>query len=245
MSGALLEVSIVIKALNEERHIGATIESAFAALAGAGLSGEVILADSASTDRTVEIASRYPIIIVRLNRIADRACGAGVQLGYQYCRGRFICLIDGDMRLYENFLSAALRFLKEYQQFAGVGGIIVEREAENLEYVKRASANDADRLPGIVDHLDCGGLYRREAIAAAGCVRAAGSWRASMSLPSIIMATPATPMRCCCAAGGRGSRSAPAKCCAPPSAATPSGRRCARCATSWCCWWGCTSGGWR
>ena len=168
MSGALLEVSIVIKALNEERHIGATIESAFAALAGAGLSGEVILAYSASTDRTVEIASRYPIIIVRLNRIADRACGAGVQLGYQYCRGRFICLIDGDMRLYENFLPAALRFLNDHRQFAGVGGIIVEREAENLEYVKRASAHDADRLPGIVDHLDCGGLYRREAIAAAG-----------------------------------------------------------------------------
>lgn len=168
MSGALPEVSIVIKALNEERHIGATVESALAALADAGVDGEVILADGASTDRTVEIAARYPITIVRLNRTADRACGAGAQLGYQYSRGRFICLIDGDMRLYDGFLAAALRFLKDHRQFAGVGGIIVEREAENLEYVKRASARDADRRPGIVDHLDCGGLYRRAAIEAAG-----------------------------------------------------------------------------
>ncbi len=168
MSGALPEVSIVIKALNEERHIGATIESALAALTGAGLDGEVILADSASTDRTVEIAARYPITIVRLNRIADRSCGAGVQLGYQYCRGRFVCLIDGDMRLEVGFLPDALRFLKDHPDFAGVGGIVVEREASNLEYVKRASAHDVDRVPGVVAQLDCGGLYRREAIEAAG-----------------------------------------------------------------------------
>lgn len=167
MAGAL-EVSIVIKALNEERHIAGTVESALAALAAAGLDGEVILADSASTDRTVEIAARYPITIVRLNRIADRSCGTGVQLGYQYCGGRFICLIDGDMRLDAGFLPDALRFLKDHPDFAGVGGIVVEREALNLEYVKRANAQDVDRVPGVVDQLDCGGLYRREAIEAAG-----------------------------------------------------------------------------
>jgi glycosyltransferase involved in cell wall biosynthesis len=159
------EVSIVIKALNEERHIAGAIESALAALAG--LDGEVILADSASTDRTVEIAARYPIKIVRLNRIADRSCGVGVQLGYQYSRGRFICLIDGDMRLHREFLAAAIRFLHDNQACAGVGGAIVECEVSNLEFVKRASARDPDRMPGAVDQLDCGGVYRREAIEAA------------------------------------------------------------------------------
>ncbi len=160
------DVSIVIKALDEERHIAGAIESALAALAD--IDGEVILADSASTDRTVEIAARYPIKIVRLNDVAARSCGVGVQLGYQYSRGRFICLIDGDMRLHQEFLAAAIRFLQDNESCAGVGGIIVEREAGNLEYVKRASARDADRLSGPVDHLDCGGVYRREAIVAAG-----------------------------------------------------------------------------
>jgi glycosyltransferase involved in cell wall biosynthesis len=160
------DVSIVIKALNEERHIVGAIESALAALAD--IDGEVILADSASTDRTVEIAARYPIKIVRLNDVAERSCGVGVQLGYQYSRGRFICLIDGDMRLHREFLAAAIRFLQDNEGYAGVGGIIVEREEDNLEYVKRASARDLDRLPGPVDHLDCGGVYRREAIVTVG-----------------------------------------------------------------------------
>jgi glycosyltransferase involved in cell wall biosynthesis len=166
MASTRPDVSIVIKALNEERHIAAAIESALAALTG--IDGEVILADSASTDRTIEIAARYPIKIVQLNRIAERCCGLGVQLGYQYSRGRFICLIDGDMRLHRQFLAAALRFLQDNQDCAAVGGMIVEREADNLEYVKRATARDADRLPGIVDQLDCGGVYRRAAIVTVG-----------------------------------------------------------------------------
>ena len=48
-------VSVIIKALNEERRIEATVESALRAVATVG--GEVILADSCSSDRTVELAS--------------------------------------------------------------------------------------------------------------------------------------------------------------------------------------------
>jgi glycosyltransferase involved in cell wall biosynthesis len=166
MSSARPEVSIVIKAFNEERHIAAAIESALAALDG--IDGEVILADSASTDRTVEIALNYPIEIVRLNRIEDRSCGAGAQLGYQYSRGGYVCLLDGDMVLHREFLPAALQFLQHHREFAGVGGIIVEHETGNLEYIKRANEHDVGRRPGEVGKLDCGGVYRREAIEAAG-----------------------------------------------------------------------------
>ena len=166
MFGTRPTVSIIIKALNEERHIAAAIESALASLDG--MRGEVILADSASTDRTVAIAANYPIKIVSLASIADRSCGAGVQLGFQYSAGDYVCLIDGDMRLYPQFLSAAIAFLKQHPDFAGVGGMIIERETGNFEYVKRASAADFDRLPGEVTRLDCGGLYRRAAVEAAG-----------------------------------------------------------------------------
>lgn len=166
MSSTRPEVSIVIKALNEERHVAAAIESALAALDG--VNGEVILADSASTDRTVEVAAKYPIKIVSLRRIEDRSCGAGVQLAYQYSRGRYIYLLDGDMRLRKEFLSAGIRFLQEHPDFAGVGGIIFERETHNFEYAKRATARDAGRSAGEVSRLNCGGLYRREAIDAVG-----------------------------------------------------------------------------
>ena len=166
MLGERPEISIVIKALNEERHIAAAIESAQTALDG--MRGEIILADSASTDRTVEIAAKYPIKIVSLCRTADRCCGAGVQLGYQHSLGHYICIVDGDMRLHRGFLSAAVQFLRDNRDIAGVGGLIVEHETGNIEYVKRASAADVDRLPGEVNRLDCGGLYRRTAIEAVG-----------------------------------------------------------------------------
>ena len=166
MANTRPDISIVIKALNEERHIATAIESALVAIDG--MNGEVILADSASTDRTVDIAATYPIKIVSLSRIEDRSCGAGVQLAYQYSAGRYVCLIDGDMRLHKEFLSAAIQFLQDNRGFAGVGGMIIERETENFEYVKRANAQDVDRLPGEVSRLDCGGVYRRAAIEAVG-----------------------------------------------------------------------------
>src|SRR5215469_13906371 len=85
-------VSVIIKALNEERNIAAAIESA---LAGLGeIEGEIILADGGSRDRTVEIARRYPITIVQLNNPEDRSCGSGAQLGFQYSGGRYLLLMD-------------------------------------------------------------------------------------------------------------------------------------------------------
>src|SRR6476659_6023613 len=161
-----LTVSIIIKALNEESHIAAAIESALAALKG--MHGEVILADSASTDQTCEIAQRYPIKIVRMTRIEDRSCGAGAQLGYQYSRGRYLCLIDGDMRMRPEFLAQAVRFLEEHPDVGGVGGLSSEHETSNLEYLKRNVAEHAGRQPGIVGRLDGTGVYRRAAIEAIG-----------------------------------------------------------------------------
>lgn len=157
-----LTVSIIIKAFNEERHIAAAIESALAALAG--LDGEVILADSASTDRTIAIAEKYPIKIVRLNNPADRSCGAGAQLGFQYSSGEFLCLMDGDMRLDAGFIAAGIRFLEGNPTVAGVGGAIVDRDVANLEYEQRAKRFDPDRSPGAVTRLNGSGLYRRSAI---------------------------------------------------------------------------------
>ena len=166
MRDASLKVSIIIKALNEERHIAAAIESALAA--SEGMDREVILADSASTDRTLEIAQRYPIKIVRMTSIEDRSCGAGAQLGFQYSTAQYVCLIDGDMRMRPGFLSAAIRFLEERPDIAGVGGMLSEHQTSNLEYVKRNAREYAVRQPGLVTRLDGGGVYRRAAIESVG-----------------------------------------------------------------------------
>src|SRR5262245_26870480 len=159
-------VSIVIKALNEERHIGAAIESALAALAT--VDGEVILADSKSSDRTIEIARRYPIKIVQLNNDTDRSWGAGAQLGFQYSSGRYLCLIDGDMRLHRDFVAAAVEFLEYNSSVAGVGGYVIDQEISNLEFEQRNRRHDPDRQPGPVTRLNGCGVYRRSAIESVG-----------------------------------------------------------------------------
>ena len=159
-------VSVVIKALNEESGIVATIESALRAISKVG--GEVVLADSCSTDSTVELAMKYPVRIVQLAHASERCCGVGPQLGYQHSSGEFIYLIDGDMQLLDGFLEEALDILAQRPDVAGVGGRVVELNTDSLEYVSREQRAAAHRHAGSVDRLDGGGLYRRSAIEAAG-----------------------------------------------------------------------------
>jgi glycosyltransferase involved in cell wall biosynthesis len=161
-----LTLSIIIKALNEERHIASAIESALGSLGE--IDAEVILADGGSTDRTIEIARQYPIVIVQLTQTKDRSCGSGAQLGFQYSRGRYLLLMDGDMQLDPGFLPAAIEMLTRNPRLAGVGGTISEPDLVNEEYEQRRKRFNQDNRVGRVTRLDSSGLYRRAAIESIG-----------------------------------------------------------------------------
>jgi glycosyltransferase involved in cell wall biosynthesis len=162
---ARCRVTIVIKAFNEEKNICAAIESSLAAVAEVG--GEVVLADSFSTDSTVELASNYPIRIVQLAHAHERCRGAGTQLGYQHSLGEYVYILNGNMRMLRGFLGPALTFLAVHPEAAGVGGRLVELDRKSLERERDLGAA-AYGSPGDVDRLDGGGLYRRLAIEEAG-----------------------------------------------------------------------------
>jgi GT2 family glycosyltransferase len=162
-------VSVIIKAFNERAGISRAVDSALAAVAMVG--GEVVLADSASTDGTPQEAARFPIRIVQLAHPDERCCGIGPQIGYAYAKGEYVYLMDGDMVLEPGFLPRALAFLAQHPEVAGVGGRVVERHLESLEFRERherAQRSEAHRAPGPVDRLDGGGLYRRVAIEEVG-----------------------------------------------------------------------------
>lgn len=162
----MLQVSIIIKALNEERRIAACLEAALAACQG--LAAEVILVDSISTDRTVEIASAYPIQIVRFNSAADVSCGAAVELGWRNSRGEFVYVLDADMVLRPDFLQLALIYLAKNPKVAGVGGLILDTQLNTEPDRQRARVASRAVTAISVDELGGGGLYRREAIVQAG-----------------------------------------------------------------------------
>lgn len=159
-------VTVIIKALNEERHIDAAVTSALAAVARAG-GGEVILADSCSTDRTVEIAARHPVMIVQLRNRAERRCGIGPQLGYQRARGEYIYILDGDMELDPDFLPQALQAMTADAQLAGVGGL-VEEESEASYQFRGRKRRGAEAVARECEWLDMGGLYRESSLRAVG-----------------------------------------------------------------------------
>lgn len=154
-------VSVVIKALNEERHIRASIESAITAVMRVG--GEVILADSGSTDRTVEIAREYPITIVQLRHTNERRCGVGPQLGFQRARGEFVYILDGDMELDPGFLPQALAAMDADSRLGGIAGT-VEEESEASYQFRGRKRRAHERHVRVCEWLDMGGLYRAEAL---------------------------------------------------------------------------------
>lgn len=158
-----MKVSVIIKALNEERNIVRAIESALAAVVKAG-GGEVILADSLSTDCTVELASRYPIRIVQLIDPSDRCCGVGAELGYRVARGEYLYILDADMELSGDFLVAAVAALDADPRLGGVGGLVEEMHISNAEFRRRVEEGDAHTKFGEVDCLNMGGLYRKSTV---------------------------------------------------------------------------------
>jgi glycosyltransferase involved in cell wall biosynthesis len=158
-------VSVIIQAFNDEKTIAAAIESSLAAASEVG--GEVILADAHSTDRTVEIASNYPIRIVQLLYPRERCRGITPQLGYQHSRGDYLYVLDGDMQMIRGFLPRAMAFLAQHPEAAGVGGRLLQISTEGFD-CREPLRNGAHAAPAQADRLVGSGLYRRRAIAESG-----------------------------------------------------------------------------
>jgi glycosyltransferase involved in cell wall biosynthesis len=80
--------SIVIRAYNEERHIGRLLEG----VAGQTIKDvQIILVDSGSTDRTLEIASRYPVQVIGI-RPQEFSFGRSLNLGIAETRSEVVVL---------------------------------------------------------------------------------------------------------------------------------------------------------
>jgi glycosyltransferase involved in cell wall biosynthesis len=87
-------VSVVIPCLNEEQSIARCVHRARAALDAAGISGEVIVADNASEDRSAELARQAGALVVHEPR---RGYGSAYMAGFAVARGRYIVMADADM----------------------------------------------------------------------------------------------------------------------------------------------------
>jgi hypothetical protein len=88
-----LELTILMPCLNEAETIADCIAKAQSFLARAGIAGEVLVADNASTDASVVLALKSGARVVA---VAERGYGAALRAGIAAARGCFVIMGDAD-----------------------------------------------------------------------------------------------------------------------------------------------------
>jgi glycosyltransferase involved in cell wall biosynthesis len=93
MSVRAPEISVVIPCLNEEEAVGKVVDQALEGVRRSGRTGEVIVVDNASTDRSAEVAAEHGAIVVHEQR---PGYGSAYLAGFAHARGTFIVMGDAD-----------------------------------------------------------------------------------------------------------------------------------------------------
>lgn len=157
------KISIIIPSKDEERTIAKCIESVENALEGVR-SYEIILVDSYSSDRTLEIAKKYPIRILRLQKHWPKSPAAGRYIGTVNSTGKYVLFLDADMTLDINWINKGLEALENEKNTAGVTGVMY-----SYLHVQRVGEGRLIQLPfGEVSFLPGAGMYKRSVLEEVG-----------------------------------------------------------------------------
>ena len=88
-----VEVSVVMPCLNEEETIASCVSKAKRAFEKDNISGEIIVSDNGSTDRSVKIAEESGARVVHQK---EKGYGRAYQLGISAAKGKYIIIGDSD-----------------------------------------------------------------------------------------------------------------------------------------------------
>ena len=93
-SSAAIELSVVIPCLDEADNIDECVRRSLAALAEAGIAGEVVVADNGSQDGSGELAAEAGARVVHEPR---RGYGSAYLAGFAAARGEYVVMLDADL----------------------------------------------------------------------------------------------------------------------------------------------------
>jgi GT2 family glycosyltransferase len=145
----LTELSVVLISKNQEWNIARLVESVLREI-GSLPAKEIALVDSASSDRTAEIAARYPISVLKLHPEQRLTAAAGRYVGFQWTTGDLVLFLDGDMELCKGWLDKALAVMHSKPEVAVVCGMVIDRPKEFR------SPNKENHTPDINDFVPSG-----------------------------------------------------------------------------------------
>ena len=147
-----IPLSVVVVTKNEAERIEDCLESVFQACRSVP-AFEVILVDSDSSDRTVDLATEYDITVLRIPEEHVACAGTGRYVGDRVASGEMVLHVDGDMTLTEVWLPRAIAYLEAHNDVAGVEGC--------LDQSSQSEIREVDKLGGVM-------LYDADALAEAG-----------------------------------------------------------------------------
>jgi len=168
----MMELSVVLITKNQAWNISRLIESVLRETSCAS-SKEIILVDSASTDETISLASRYAANIFRLKPGQRLSPAIGRYVGYKQSSGEYVLFLDGDTELIPGWLPHALRLMCERPDVGGVTGGVINLPTSAAAQRPAAPAQKTHPAPP-KEVLWCnyggGGvaMYRRPAMERAG-----------------------------------------------------------------------------
>ena len=152
-----ITLSIVIIAKNEERNIDRCIKSIYDA--NISLPFEIIIVDSNSQDRTIEIASTYPVKIYNLGEKTHHSVAMGRYVGSKFSNGKYILFIDGDMELDVNTeLLIVIRYFEQNNKIACISGSL-EEYVYDTQYKIIRHKHDIYNVERFEKRYDMGGFY--------------------------------------------------------------------------------------
>ena len=145
MSGAPLDLSVVIPVYNEEDNLPLLMPELRAVLDGLGLAYEVLFVDDGSRDRSAEIVRGFReddprVRLVRLKANAGET--AATDAGFKAARGRLVVTMDADLQNDPRDIPLLLRHLEQWD--AVTGWRVSRRDGDSL--LRRLSSRVANRV---------------------------------------------------------------------------------------------------
>ena len=117
----VVDLTVCVIGRNEAANLPACTDS-LGVLVAAGLRVETIFVDSASTDRSAEVAMRHFDVVLELEGSNQLNAGAARAVGTAESTGRWMLYLDGDMRLRAEFMPRLLDLVTGATAAEGLAG---------------------------------------------------------------------------------------------------------------------------
>lgn len=117
-----ISISALVPVYNEEENLETTLTTATAALDGLGADWEIVVVESGSTDRSLDIVRAAAAAEPRirwLHQERREGMGSALRAGYRLCTKRWICHLEADLPFDLAYIGRAAEHFGDYDFVGG------------------------------------------------------------------------------------------------------------------------------